>query len=145
MHTIPGFSLPEFLDLSYHSDQQILTVRWLRAVSFNELQTGFAAAREQGYTQNAARWLVDVRRRTELDATSSSWVARELLPAVAADVVPATLHVAYLLSPARAEVLRQDAAMRATMAAAQAPTQPYHLQTFLDEVPAVRWLLQPAS
>ncbi|RSK48295.1 hypothetical protein [Hymenobacter rigui] len=135
----------DFLDLSYRSDLRILTVRWLRAVSLEELQAGFEAARLQARAYQATHWLVDVRRRTELDAATSAWVAHTLLPAAATELAPAVLQVAYLLSPARADVLQQDAPMRAVTAAAQAPTQPYRLRTFLDEGPAVQWLLHPTD
>ncbi|MCA8829103.1 hypothetical protein [Hymenobacter pini] len=134
-------SLADFLDLSYRPDLHILTVRWLRAVSHEELQAGFEAARRYGQERHAARWLVDVRRRTELDASSSAWVAETLLPAAAADVVPARLQVAYLLSPARVEILHTDKGMHSVVTTAQQPTQSYQLQTFLDEGPAVNWLL----
>ena len=140
MHVDPS-SLADFLDLSYRTDLRILTIRWLRAVSFEELQAGFEAARLQSRVHRAGHWLVDVRRRTELTASSSGWVAHTLLPSIAAELAPATLYVAYLLSPARAEILRTDKEMQATTAAAQAPTQPYRLKTFLDEGPAVSWLL----
>ena len=135
----PAFT--EYLHLSYRPDLETLVVRWLRAVTLAELQTGFKAARTQAKDQQVARWLVDVRRRTELDAISSNWVANVLLPAVAVEAAPATLYVAYLLSPARAEVLNFDEDMRTTTAAAQASNQPYRLQIFLDEGEAVEWLL----
>jgi hypothetical protein len=137
--------LTDFLDLSYRPDLHVLTVRWLRAVNFEELRAGFEAARQRGATEQAACWLVDVRRRTELEAASSAWVADTLLPAVAADVAPARLQVAYLLSPARADVLRSDQNMRAVATGAQASTRPYQLRTFLDEGPAVQWLLHPTT
>jgi len=129
----------DFLDLSYRPDLGVLNIRWLRSVSFGEMQQGFQAALREGQ-QQATRWLVDVRRRTELEADSSQWVARQLLPQAAAQVAPAVLRVAYLLSPARAELLRSNEALREATTAAQAPTQPYRLQTFLDEGPAVQWL-----
>lgn len=130
----------DYLDLSYRPDLATLVVRWLRAVSFPEVQEGFRAAREMSYSRGAARWLVDVRRRTDRDAASSGWVATTLLPAVAAESAPATLHVAYLLSPSRADMLVQDRGLQAATATATAHSA-YQLQLFLDEDAALSWLL----
>ncbi|TGE21964.1 hypothetical protein E5K00_17050 [Hymenobacter aquaticus] len=141
---ISGLALSpfDFLDLSYRTDLGILTVRWLRAVTFEELRQGFTLALSVAQERRAAYWLVDARRRTELDATSSEWVAQKLLPEAAASLAPAALHVAYLLSPARAEQLRQDSDLRTVVVKAQDASQPYRLHTFLDEGPATQWLLQ---
>lgn len=140
----PAAPTADFLDISYRADLRVLAVRWLRAVTFEELQRGFRAAVAEGEAHQAARWLVDVRRRTELDAASSSWVALHLLPEVAAQLAPTPFRVAYLLSPMRAQELRRDAGLRDASTAAQAPERPYQLLTFIDEGPAVRWLLAQA-
>lgn len=134
----------DFLDLSYRPDLRILAVRWLRAVTLEELQRGFRAALAEATARQAGRWLVDVRRRTELDAASSGWVALHLLPEAAAALAPAPLVVAYLLSPMRAQELRRDAGLRDATAASVAPERPYQLATFIDEGPAVQWLLDQA-
>ncbi|UYZ61054.1 hypothetical protein [Hymenobacter latericus] len=131
----------EYLDLQYRPDLRVLTVRWLRDVSFAELQAGFRAALHLGLAHRATHWLVDVRRRAELNASSSGWVAQHLLPEAAAGLRPAQLYVAYLLSPARVEAIQATAALAQTVAASQAATQPYTLQIFMDEGPAVQWLL----
>ncbi|OON68745.1 hypothetical protein [Hymenobacter sp. CRA2] len=131
----------DFLDLGYRPDLRVLTVRWLRPVSFVELQIGFRAALALNEHHHAALWLIDVRRRTELEAASSAWVADHLLPDAAAAVAPGTLHVAYLLSPMRADELNRDAGLRTATASAQSAAQPYRLATFIDEGPALQWLL----
>lgn len=138
---VPEF---DFLDLTYRPDLRVLAVRWLRAVTFEELQQGFRVAVAVGAAHQATHWLVDVRRRTELDAASSSWVAVQLLPEAAATVAPAPFFVAYLLSPMRAQELRRDAGLRSATALAQEPARPYRLQTFIDEGPAIQWLLEQA-
>ncbi|GAB2776700.1 hypothetical protein HNQ93_001916 [Hymenobacter luteus] len=135
----------DFLNLSYRTDIGVLTARWLRSVTLAELQAGFQQVRQHSLAHSATHWLVDVRRRTELDATSSGWVVRELLPAAAQDAAPATLHIAYLLAPTREALLRTDSDMQATTMAAESPTQPYRLRTFIQEGLAMQWLLgQPA-
>ncbi|GAA4373579.1 hypothetical protein [Hymenobacter koreensis] len=141
MSTAPAASGLDYLDLSYRPDLRVLTVRWLRSVSFPELQAGFRQALDMALACQAAYWLVDVRRRTEIDAIPSTWVAQHLLPEAAAGLAPATLYVAYLLSPVRAEQIVTNPALQAATAQAQAPTQPYRLETFIDEGPAVQWLL----
>ncbi|RTQ45278.1 hypothetical protein EJV47_25710 [Hymenobacter gummosus] len=135
----------DYLALAYRADLRLLTVRWLRAVTPREVETGFRAALALGTAHRATRWLVDVRRRTELDAASSTWVAQHLLPEAAANLAPAPLRVAYLLSPMRAQELRRDAGLRQAAATAQAPEQPYRLATFIDEGPAVQWLLEQGT
>lgn len=140
MNSAPASSCADFLDLGYRADIKVLTVRWLRSVSREELQAGFEQARQLSMEQGATHWLVDVRRRTSLDAVSSAWVARDFLPTVARGL-GSRLMVAYLLSPAREAVLRIDPGMRAATDAALDPAQPYSLRTFMDEGPAVSWLL----
>jgi hypothetical protein len=129
------------LALSYRPDLGVLNLRWLRDVSFEELQTGFRAAAALSQTHHATRWLVDVRRRTLLDAFQSEWVAQQQLPEVAATLAPAALSVAYLLSPARFENLRLQPAL--DMEASRPPAQghPYQLRTFVEEGQAMQWLL----
>jgi len=129
------------LDLSYRSDLRVLNVRWLRDVSFEELQTGFQSAAALSREHRATHWLVDVRRRTLLDAFQSAWVAQQLLPDVAAALAPAPLHVAYLLSPARLETLRVVPTLADTVAQLQSRPQAYSLRTFAEEGQAIRWLL----
>lgn len=141
MSSVPLASTTDFLDLGYRTDLRVLTVRWLRTVTLAELQAGFQRARQQSQECGATRWLVDVRRRTELDAAASGWVVSELLPAAAQDAVPATLHIAYLLAPTREFVLRTDPGMQAATTAAESLAQPYRLRTFMEEGLAVQWLL----
>ncbi|WP_345073642.1 hypothetical protein [Hymenobacter fastidiosus] len=141
MHTIPPTPPAfDFLNLAYRPDLNMLTVRWLRAVTFEELRQGFQAVLSEGLHYGATRWLVDVRRRTEMDVVPSQWVAQQLLPEAAAKMAPTVLYVAYLLSPSRADQLQSDPPLRAAAQGAQSPSQPYRLQTFLDEGLAVRWL-----
>ena len=138
LFTIPG--IDDYLHLSYRSDAATLVMRWLRTVSFAEVQEGFRAARELSYSHGAARWLIDVRCRTELDPPTSGWVITTLLPAVAAESAPARLCVAYVLAPSQTHMLEQHSDMRATTATAR--THPsYQLQLFQDEHEAVSWLL----
>lgn len=129
----------DYIHLSYRPDVTLLVVRWLRAVSFAEMQEGYQIAREMAYSCGATRWLVDMGRRTDQDAASSGWVGTSLLPAVAAEVASAKFQVAYLLSPERANILAQNPAIRATTETAQLHTA-YQLKLFLDEDAAVDWL-----
>ncbi|WP_139924045.1 hypothetical protein [Hymenobacter sp. DG01] len=140
MNSALASSCADFLDLGYRADIKVLTVRWLRSVSREELQAGFEQARQLSLEQEATRWLVDVRRRSSLDAVSSAWVAQDFLPMVARGL-GSRLMIAYLLSPAREVVLRIDPGMRAATEAALNSAQPYSLQTFIDEGPATQWLL----
>lgn len=136
------FSVPstdDYLHLAYDPGLAMLIVRWKRDISFAEVQEGMRAAREMSYSHGAARWLIDVRRRSQLDAVISGWVVTTLLPAVADEVAPAALRVAYLFAPDHATVLQQNPAMRAATATAQ--THPaYRLQHFQNEKEAISWM-----
>ncbi|NVO85684.1 hypothetical protein [Hymenobacter terrestris] len=137
LSSIPGTD--DYLRLSYDLDLAVLMVRWQRDVSFAEIQEGLRAAREMSYSYGAARWLIDVRLRTELDAAISGWMVTTLLPAVANELTPAALYVAYLFAPGHATVLEQNPAMRA--ATVTAHTHPaYRLQVFQDENEAISWI-----
>lgn len=140
MPTTPGPSFnSDYLTVAYRPDLRLLTLRWLRDVTFSELQAGFQAAREAAQQVGATRWLIDVRRRLEMDVIPSIWVANELLPVVAAEL-PSTLQVAYLLAPARHDAIRTLPELKNAVQQAQAPAQPYRLQVFVDEGEAVRWV-----
>ncbi|RYU82193.1 hypothetical protein [Hymenobacter persicinus] len=141
MTTAPFPSELAPLTLSYRPDLGVLTVRWLRDVTFEELQEGFRSASALSHTHQATCWLVDVRRRVMLDAFQSEWVAQRLLPEMAATLAPDPLFVAYLLAPARVENIRLEPALRATVAQAEHSSQAYRLRTFADEGPAMQWLL----
>ncbi|AIZ63913.1 hypothetical protein PK28_09860 [Hymenobacter sp. DG25B] len=134
---VSGFS-SDYLTIDYRPDLHLLTLRWLRDVTFSELQAGFQAAHAAARTAGATRWLIDVRRRLEMDAVPSTWVANQLLPVVAAEL-PGTLQVAYLLAPARHEAIQTVPNLKNAVLQAQAPSQPYRLQVFIDEGEAVRW------
>ncbi|NVO30486.1 STAS/SEC14 domain-containing protein [Hymenobacter lapidiphilus] len=129
----------DYLHLSYDPDLALLAVRWQRDVSFAEVQEGMRAAREMSYSHGASRWLIDVRCRAQLDAAVSGWVVTTLLPAVANELAPAMLCVAYLFAPDHIAVLQQNPAMRAATVTAQ--THPaYKLQLFQDEKEAISWM-----
>ncbi|MBT2556598.1 hypothetical protein J7E24_02280 [Hymenobacter sp. ISL-91] len=137
LSSIPGTD--DYLHLTYDSGSAMLVVRWRRNVSFAEIQEGMRAAREMSYSHEAARWLIDTRHRSQLDAAISGWVATTLLPAVAAELAPATLRVAYLFAPEHMVVLQQSPAMRAATVTAQ--THPaYTLQLLQDEAEAISWM-----
>lgn len=133
-------ALSDYLMLDYRADLQLLVMRWLRDVSATELQDGFAAAQQLARQHAASYWLVDVRRRAALDPADSAWVADVFLPQVAGHLAPALFAIGYLLAPFRATAIQEQAPLRATVARAEAVTQPYQLRTFLDEAKAMEWL-----
>jgi hypothetical protein len=129
-----------YLSLDFRPDLHVLVLRWLRDVTLDELQAGFAETQALALEYNAHEWLVDVRRRGALSASDSAWVADVFLPEMARRLGPAPLTIAYLLAPFRAKAIQEPAPLQATVARAQVRTQPYHLRTFLDEAAAVEWL-----
>ena len=129
------------LDLVYRADLGVLVVRWLRDVTFEELQAGFQAAATLAHAHGSSRWLVDVRRRTLLDGFQSEWVAQKLLPQTAAALAPAPLRVAYLLAPVRFSDIRVQPAPLPVPAFGPDLSSTYRLRTFSEEGPAMQWLL----
>jgi hypothetical protein len=130
----------EYLSLNFRADLHLLVLRWLRDVNLAELQAGFAEAQALAQEYRAYHWFVDVRRRGALSASDSAWVADVLLPQMARQLEPSVFAIAYLLAPFRAKAIQKQGPMQATVARAQASTQPYRLRTFLDEAEAVEWL-----
>lgn len=134
--------LPDYLQLAYRPDLHVFTVRWLRDVSLLELQTGFALALQEAQHTGTAHWLLDVRRRFELDAASSAWVTEQFLPRAAAQLPTQPLYTAFLVAPTRASAAQPQAPLHEVATRAQATNLPYQLQIFLDEGQAMQWLLE---
>lgn len=139
MSSAPPF-ISDYLTIDFRPDLHLLVLRWLRDVNLAELQAGFGEAERQALHYGAHQWCVDVRRRGALSASDSAWVADVFLPHMAGQLQPATFAIAYLLAPFRAKAIQEQAPLQATVARAQASSQPYHLRTFLDEAAAVEWL-----
>ena len=132
---------PASLEIEYHAEQNLLSVRWLSNSSLPAMQAAYEALLALEPARRAARWLLDIRQCPIPTIESANWVTLNWLPRAAALMAPALLCVAYVISSERAEVLGSDPDLAATVQDALAPNRHYHLGLFRHEEEAVRWLL----
>jgi hypothetical protein len=143
----PTFATPsaathaDYLNLTYRPDLQTVILRWLRDVSFPELQSAHHAALELTMRHNATLWFVDVRRRLVVNNTHTRWLTDEFLPHAGALSPTGNLRIAYLTSPSRQRIIDTDSDMQLIVSRAESSGQPYRLHTFIDEASAMAWLL----
>lgn len=137
--SLPAYA--DYLSLTYRPDLRMVLLRWLRDASLPEMQIGHQAALHLARQHAATHWFIDVRRRLLVDNTHSSWVIDEFLPQ-AATLLPATLRVAYFMSPNRQRTIDSQPELQAIFSRAQAPNLPYRMQAFMDEAAAITWLLE---
>ncbi|MDF7813169.1 hypothetical protein [Hymenobacter sp. YC55] len=139
--TIPDTTYTDYLNLTYRPDLQTVVLRWLRDVSFPELQLAHRAALELTTYHKASFWFVDVRRRLIVNNTHTRWLTDEFFPHAATQSPTGNLRIAYLTSPNRQRIIDDDSDMQLTIARAASTSQPYRLCTFVDEASAMSWLL----
>ncbi len=132
------------LQLTYRPDLDLLTGRWFADSPLPELREEYAAVLAAGLAHGTTRWLLDVRRRDLPSEEAANWVSFEWLPRAAAACTQ-PLRLAYLVSALRAEAVRSDGRLLASVHEALDLPQPYVLQLFRDEGEAVAWLTGPAA
>ncbi|WBO83709.1 hypothetical protein [Hymenobacter yonginensis] len=129
------------LQLHYRPDLGMLTARWLGESELGQLQQEYGAVQQELVAHGTRRLLLDIRRRDTPNAAATQWFSQVWLPDLKARMAPATLRLAYLISPLRAEQLRADSAAALNLERAAAEGQSHALDLFYDEGEAVRWLL----
>jgi hypothetical protein len=131
--------------LTYRPDLDILYLRWYRPDTLAEAQESYHAALALALAHGCGNWLLDSRRAGPLDLAETAWLTQEFFPAAVARLAPVPLRMAVFSSATRFDQSRTDAALAPAVAAALAPTQPYHSALFQLEAEAVAWLRgQPA-
>lgn len=135
--------LPPSCSIQYRPDLQLLVVRWPADAPLAQLQADFEAVLTAAQTHQAARWLLDVRRREELTPELAEWTTHDFFPRAAAALFPQQLRLGVLASPARMAVYEREGPQRDTLHYGQDPNRPYRLQLFGDEGAVVRWLQAP--
>ncbi|GAB2959329.1 hypothetical protein GCM10027048_28360 [Hymenobacter coalescens] len=126
--------------IQYRSDLQVLVARWPADAPFAQLQADFEAILRAAEAQQAAHWLLDVRRRDELTPNLAHWTTHDFFPRAARQLAPGALRIAALASPVRRAVYERDGAQRDTLTYGLDGARPYRLQLFADEGAAVAWL-----
>lgn len=131
-------SLADFLHLTHRSDLGLVAARWTRPTSSSELRAGYQTLLRYAATScdSCCRWLIDSRRRVQVDARDVHWLTEEFYPALRQHL-HAHVYLAFLLAPYQLDQVQDDTL----------PSLPYthgdycSLNQFTDEGEAVRWLV----
>lgn len=126
----------DFLQLTHRPDLGIVTARWTRPASSQELRHGYQQLLSYAVScDTCRRWLIDSRRRTQVDANDVHWLTTEFYPTLRRQLGD-HVYVAFLIAPYQKEDVQDDSL----------PALPYthgdycSLNEFTDEGEAVRWL-----
>ena len=126
-----------YLDVTYHPDQQLLHGHWKRGVMPFELQQGYAAILDIAAEMNCRFWLIDVRRRTGVDASDVFWMMEDFFPRVYPRL-GRTAYVALLMAPHHLAGAMANIGIPQKSEVSQEP--PYLIQRFTEEACARAWL-----
>ena len=129
------------LEIQYRPDLEVLTVRWLNALHPDLFQQDYHTILERARTHNAARWLVDVRRRPHPTPDMADWAANVWLPEVVKALAPRRARLAYLISPSRQEALHASPSLQQSLKNAINPARGYDVAIFNEEGDANTWLM----
>ena len=128
---------PDYLDLSYRPDLGIVTARWKRPVVSPELRTGYESILRYAASCTDCRyWLIDSRRRVEVDTRDVRWLTTTFYPTLR-DHLKGHVFLAFLAAPYQLGHVQDDTL----------PTLPHthgnycSLNQFSDEGDAVHWLV----
>ncbi len=94
----PETSGPDFIRLRYRADVDLLTARWQRPVSGEELRRGYAALLAAAQAAGCRAWLIDLRGRTAPSGDDAQWLTTAFLPPVPA-LLGGPVRVGLLLPP----------------------------------------------
>ncbi|QJX48121.1 hypothetical protein HMJ29_14750 [Hymenobacter taeanensis] len=128
-----------YLTITDIQGHNLLAGRWMRSVMPFELHRGYNALLNIAAERHCRYWMVDIRRRSSLDALDVHWMHEEFYPQLYPRL-GRTTFIAFLMAP------HQLAGVMATappLAPGSSPEdQPYVLQRFTEERPALEWLQQ---
>lgn len=129
-------TLADFLHLTHRPDLGIVAARWTRPTASHELRAGYQEILRYAATCNSCRhWLIDSRRRLEVDTRDVHWLTTVFYPLLRQHLGDHT-YLAFLVAPYQLEDVHDDTL----------PPLPYthgdycSLNQFTDEGEAVRWL-----
>ncbi|RAK67970.1 hypothetical protein [Hymenobacter edaphi] len=129
---------PEFLQIVYRVELNVLVGRWMQPVTADELRGGYLALLEAASTRQCRWWLVDGRRRLHSHKADSRWMMDEFFPQLAPRL-GGKVYLAYLFTPTHLEELQADASVPKLT---YFDDRPYQVQRFIEEQAAMRWLAQ---
>ncbi|RTQ48564.1 hypothetical protein EJV47_16460 [Hymenobacter gummosus] len=129
--------LPDFLQISYRPELDLLVGRWQRIVSEGELYASYPALLEEAVARGCRYWLLDARRRLNIEVAITPWLLNDFVPRLGQHL-GGRAYLAYLVAP----VQLTDA----VPADKQIPPLVYFegraalMQRFTDEATALAWL-----
>ena len=113
-----------------------MVARWHREITPTELKAGYEAVLTNADDCGCWRWLLDIRRRNNSSSTEAQeWIEGDFFPRLAGRYEQ-PVRMAFLISPARQQYLREQAAQNTVVA------DGYTTATFIDEADAFAWLAQ---
>ncbi|WP_139925213.1 hypothetical protein [Hymenobacter sp. DG01] len=129
-------TLADFLHLTHRPDLGIVAVRWTRPTASHELRAGYQEVLRYATACDLChRWLIDSRRRLEVDARDVHWLTTVFYPLLRQHLGNHA-YLAFLVAPHQLNDVHDDTL----------PPLPYthgnycSLNQFTDEGEAVRWL-----
>ncbi|WP_139925199.1 hypothetical protein [Hymenobacter sp. DG01] len=129
---------PEYIEVTYRSDLDVLLIRWMRKVTLEEMCQGYLYLLEVAAHHRCRHWLLDARRRFNTDREGAQWMINSFLPTLHARLGGRT-YLAYLLVPV---IMRDAEADAAFPPASFFLGKPYLSERFIDERAAIEWLQQ---
>lgn len=127
---------PDYLDVTYRADLDVLLARWMRRVTLEEMQQGYLYLLEKAEAHRCRYWLLDARRRSNTDREGAGWMVNTFLPGLHSRLGGRT-YLAYLLVPA---IMRDVEADAAFPPASFFAGKPFLGERFIDEREAIAWL-----
>lgn len=128
---------PDYLDLSHRPDLGIVTARWARPATSTELRAGYEAILRYAVSCATCRyWLIDSRRRVQVDVRDVHWLTSTFYPTLRQHL-QGHVFLAFLAAPYQLDHV-QDATL---------PSLPHthanycSLNQFTTEGDAVQWLV----
>ena len=130
--------VPDFFEISYRADLDVLGARWLRPIELPQMQQGYQLLLDAAQAGNCRRWLLDVRRRLNTHQLGAQWMVSSFLPLLG-DRLGGRTQLAYLLAPLN---MRDSAADSAFTPPSYFVGKPFVGERFIEENAAIEWLHQ---
>ncbi|MBO3271227.1 hypothetical protein [Hymenobacter defluvii] len=127
---------PDYLDLTYRADLDLLVGRWMRNPALAEMQQGYNLMLNAATTCGCMRWLIDARRRDHTNQNGIPWMMEVFYPQLASRL-QGRVHLAFLLAPVHLQALEADTSL---LPLSYFDTLPYQIGRFLEEQAAITWL-----
>ncbi|MBC6610447.1 hypothetical protein H8B15_05915 [Hymenobacter sp. BT507] len=127
---------PDYLDLTYRADLDLLVARWMRHPCVAEMQHGYNLMLNAAASQGCVRWLIDARRRDHTNQSGIPWMMEVFYPQLA-NRLQGRVFLAFLLAPVHLQVLEADTSL---LPLSYFDTLPYQIGRFLEERAAIAWL-----